>query len=565
MPDILTYDQLINETDSEKVYLAEIEPALKMTGWQLAPGQTNTYQAAVDAGMAVCRLKEEKTDLVQKQSVAEVEANPGSWFFDPAAEILYAHSSDSASPDSHYMTAYFLETFATHPRVFNNRFYQPKIALIPEFRRSVNEKSAGNTIQSSGRLAMLEDSAQPYWSQTLYKYNWLNKRVTLKLGGAHEDYPYSEFKTVARWILKGNTYTDTGVEFEVADLKNIFMTRIGLNRYDTATYPNMDPAAEGGTIQIAFGQIANARAVLIDSATGVGGKWKLSLFAVNSIDAVYDDGTPAPFTADLANGEFTLNAAAQGLITADFTGLKDGANYLRRGGEISKYILLNLLSLPASDIVAADFDALDAARPYTLGIYIERATRADEILSAIEKSNHSFFYTDRATGAIRTQVFADPDNADPQRVLLNNDNLFDFQVETDRNIAHEINVSYGRDFASGESKFIRKTSLGSAYINDSEESVSIDTYLANKADAEVLGDILLPFYSRPRILAQATTHIRPLDRNLFDNVEANRNQRPALPDQQYTYRLLGSRERAAKDKKRVTLTLSKNIQPGEAG
>ena len=565
MLDILTYSQLINETDSEKVYLAEIEPALHMSGWTLTSGQINTYQIAVDPGMVVSRLKEEKTLLGAQPDISSVEANPGSWYFDPAGERLYAHTSDSTGPDTHYMTAYFLEMFATHPRIFNNRFYQPKIARIPEFRQSINEKKSGNTIQSSGSLTLLEDSDNPYWSGMLYKYNWLNKPVTIKLGGAHEDYPFSEFKTVAKWILKGNTYSDTGVDFEVADLKSLFKTRIGLTQYDLTTYPNMTPAAEGKTVQIALGQITNGRAVLIDSTAGVGGKWKLSLFAVDSISTVYDNGVSVSFTPDLANGEFTLNVVPQGQVTADFNGLKDGGVWLRKGGEISKYILLNFLSLTGNDIIAADFDALDTARNYTLGIYIEKVIRVDEILSTIENSNHCFFFTDRESGKIRVQVFADPDAADPNRVQLNDENLFTFAIATDENVAHEISVLYGKDFSSGEAKSIRQFDLNAAYINDSGEGKDIETFLVNKADAQSLAGLLLPFYSRPRLLIKTETHIRPLDRNLHDNIEVNRNQRPDFPDQQFVYRLTGLREKAARNKKRVTLTLLKNLQPGEAG
>ena len=143
MPDILTYEQLLNETDSEKVYLAEIEPAMRMTGWTLTPGNTHTYQVSTDPGMRVVRLKQEKTELAMKASITEVESAPGSWFFDSTAEILYVRATDAAAPAAHYLTAYFLEMFATHPRVFNNRFYQPKIARIPEFRQSINDRNAG--------------------------------------------------------------------------------------------------------------------------------------------------------------------------------------------------------------------------------------------------------------------------------------------------------------------------------------------------------------------------------------------------------------------------------------
>lgn len=563
MPDILTYEQLINETDSEKVYLAEIEPAMRMTGWTLTPGNTHTYQVSTDPGMVVVRLKQEKTDLAEKTSITEVESAPGSWFFDSAAEILYVHTMDAAAPMAHYLTAYFLEVFATHPRVFNNRFYQPKIARIPEFRQSINDRNAGDTIQSSGRLVMLEESGRAYWSRMLYRYNWLNKRVVVKLGGAHKGYPYTEFRTVARWFLKGNAFSDSGVDFEVADLKSLFKTQIGLAQFDLTTYPNLEPSADGKAIPIAFGKVLNAQPVNIDFTAGVGGKWKLSAGPIYSIDVVYDNGTAIAFTPDLANGEFTLNAAPQGGVTADFTGIKDGATWLHKGGEISKYLLRNYLALTDQDLVLTDFALLDAVRNFTLGIYIDRTPRVGEILSMIEKSCHCFFSTDRETGKIRVRIYQEPNPADSGKAVLNSDNLFDFSVETEDNLAYEVNVSYAKDQDSGESRQVSRVNLQSGYINDNEEGINVETYLVYKADAEALADILIPFHSKPRLVVKAETHIKPLDRNLYDNFEIDRAERPVFPDQQYLYRAIGMQERAAKNKKRVGLMLARNLQPGE--
>ena len=41
----------------------------------------------------------------EKTSIATVEAAQGSWWWDPTNDILYVHSSDSADPDTHTITA----------------------------------------------------------------------------------------------------------------------------------------------------------------------------------------------------------------------------------------------------------------------------------------------------------------------------------------------------------------------------------------------------------------------------------------------------------------------------
>ncbi len=54
----------------------------------------------------------------RKPSVAELEFSPASWFYDETAQILYLHSSDSAAPDSHYLT---ISTLAGHGILINGK------------------------------------------------------------------------------------------------------------------------------------------------------------------------------------------------------------------------------------------------------------------------------------------------------------------------------------------------------------------------------------------------------------------------------------------------------------
>ncbi|GEM_PF-2941850 len=563
MRTITTYDQLLDETDSEKVYLAEIEPCLLISNWTLAPGMSNTYQAALSRESVPIRLKENDTDQEKKNTITEVEAQAGAWSFNSTAGLLYLHASDSTDPNSKTTIVYLLETFATHGRVFNNLYYRPSIARIPEVRQVVSESNTGNSIQSSGGLSLLEDSGDPYWINNYFRLNWLNKRAVLKLGGADPEYPYSEFKTVARWVTKGGNLSDRGVDLKMADLKSLFKTRIELSTFELAQYPNIDSFVEGREIPKAFGQIHNAPAFEIDPNVGTGGKWKLAEGPINAITAVYDEEKPISYTANTAAGEFTLNATPQGSVTADFNGYVDGGQWLSKPGEIAKYVLRNLVSLSDDDLWLDDFDDLDTSRNYILGIYIGRAVEASDILSKIENSAHAFFYTDRATGKVRVQTFSLSDISDPNRAQLEDDNLFKWQVNMEQDVFPRIEISYKKNMASNDEKFIQLSDLESVRLNDADETKTIDTFLANKTDAEALASIILPFYARPKFLAKAETHLRPLDRNLYENAEVIRdNSRLEFPGDDPVFRIVGFSERAGKDKKRVNLTLVKNYQPG---
>lgn len=73
--------------------------------WSLSAGQQKTYQANRANVVSVydSRYKDGKGDYLkftQKASTAEVEANPGSFYFDSVANIVYVQMSDSRVPDT---------------------------------------------------------------------------------------------------------------------------------------------------------------------------------------------------------------------------------------------------------------------------------------------------------------------------------------------------------------------------------------------------------------------------------------------------------------------------------
>lgn len=82
-----------------------------ITGWTLTSAQTYTYEHSVDdAGMDACvaagffAVFEDELFLTDRTSIALVEANPGSCFYDTSANKIYIHTLGSDNPSSNGAT-----------------------------------------------------------------------------------------------------------------------------------------------------------------------------------------------------------------------------------------------------------------------------------------------------------------------------------------------------------------------------------------------------------------------------------------------------------------------------
>ncbi|MGZ3814831.1 MAG: hypothetical protein ACXVA0_24065, partial [Mucilaginibacter sp.] len=85
-----------------KVIISNHDPALS---WSATAGQTNVWQAnrsvvsnAFDA--ATVDANGDYSKLTAQTSIANVNANPGSYYFDSGANIVYVKTSDQRQPDS---------------------------------------------------------------------------------------------------------------------------------------------------------------------------------------------------------------------------------------------------------------------------------------------------------------------------------------------------------------------------------------------------------------------------------------------------------------------------------
>lgn len=266
-------------------------------------------------------------------------------------------------------------------------YYAPRILQPANFRRDLfaEGKIGGASRPGFGELVLInvDGGLDP-----LIGYGFAGLPFVLKLGD--EGQPYDSFVTVLAGTLEQPSFSWTDVRLRVRDRQALFDQPLQTNRYGGSnSLPNgLDGVAgdlAGRPKPLVFGKVRNIAPPCVNTARLI---FQVNDGAVASIDQVYDRGlaltagsvytsqadmeTNAPaagyFRAWLAGGYVRLGSSPAGTVTADVTEGASSAD--RAAGAIVDRIVTGPGGLSAGDLVTADFTALAAAVPATVGLWV---------------------------------------------------------------------------------------------------------------------------------------------------------------------------------------------------
>ena len=161
--------------DIQKIFLAEVTCGQQLTLWTLDTGTTYFATAIYD----VIDVKENGVSLTSRASIALVDANAGSYFFDSDNERVYVHTTGSA--DAHTVTIQAILRFyyANRDRKLNNQYYEPRLQSAPNLSLRIESKFTGISQISGGTFTFVNGDG---FYDDLANLQWDAGFVTLKLG-----------------------------------------------------------------------------------------------------------------------------------------------------------------------------------------------------------------------------------------------------------------------------------------------------------------------------------------------------------------------------------------------
>lgn len=286
-----------------------------------------------------------------------------------------------AAPVSRYLANY---PYITRPiDTPSNQVYTDVIIEIPSFQAKMSEAFTGRSIPSYGEMVILNANGE---FDSWLSDGWDGRAMTLKIGAPTWHLP--DFRPLLTGIVADiDAPSRDTLSIKLRDKTHLFDVPVQTSLIGGTTANKDQP------IPLCFGQCFNVEPVLTIAASHT---YQVHDGAIQSIDAVRDNGIAVAYVADIATGTFTLSAAPAGRITADVQGAKPSGTYLVKCADIVQHLALTRAGLASTDIEAASITALNAACAQTLGLYIKDRQNLIDVIDSLVSAVGAFWTFTRA-------------------------------------------------------------------------------------------------------------------------------------------------------------------------
>jgi hypothetical protein len=516
--------------DRTEIALLELSPALHLTAWTVVGGgQPNTYStplarfegtAIVPGGMyrRVDEVRQDATQLTARSSIVAVEANPGSYFWDEAAGLLYIRTS-SSTPTSFTMSAlvtFFVATQGLVLDVSNGNgdtgiYYQPMLMDgPPTISQEREDLFSGTKITATGELVLT--NGHGLWNALVAPdsaYHWRNKKARLFIGGEYNGLrlarsQYAPFSTL---LMENVDATELQCSIRVKPYVRQAEITLPVTPFFESSYPNLDPAVRGTKKALIYGRCAVPADLTDISGNGVytvADAAFQTLFAVHTVWAV--EKTTGIRSVLTLTTEYTVNLSACTItivtaayphadytIVAEVSGKPDGGgSYLKKTGEIIQDLLTTFLGVPTSVIDTGAFALADAQAPAEVALYLKSERSLTSILATDEPGFPSLergvmgSVQHTLDGRYTFRVFQ-PWHGAATPVPLRKEELALFEPRPDAATQYPTTrVAYGNDFTRDGRENVESTDAAVKHLDESREVRTLRTFLRFKADADTL-------------------------------------------------------------------------------
>lgn len=542
--DRATFADWLSATARTEFVLCEIEPSKTLSGWTaVGGGFANTYsipfekfhQADVYPGGlfgTVIGVVQNDVALTERASVALVDANAGSWYWDPAAELLYVRTTTSADPDLFTLIQANVRFYlANAPIVLRQDDTDPDSAVyyhpwltndLPRIRRIREDLLSGQMATPEGRVSFTNGHGT--WFTFVAPdglWNWKYKPVRFYIGGGYQGLTLkrSQFEAMAAMRIEDVAPNEEVCTFQLSPLQKFADQQLPVTPFFESDYPSLGDGVRGTKKWIGYGR-AIIPPDLTDTATSQGvytiaDADYQTLFAIHNVWAI-EKTTGAwtlltettHYTKNLTNCTVTVvNAAfphADYTLAVDVTGKPDGlGSYFKTYGAISKNILETFLGASSADLDVAAFTLADADNTNELAFWIKSDRLITSILATAEADLPSLGRSSLGTlqqtveGKWTTSIW-NPDTDMIDTSLRQADFAAFAPKPKLKTIYATVRVFYGFDHVRQQWSVVEADSPETRYRTGSSDTLDLYTYLTSSADA-------LRLAQRYQLLAGAIT------------------------------------------------------------
>lgn len=463
--------------------------------------------------VSVGSVSSDAAALLLAVSVATVEAQENTFFWDALARRVYIHLLGGDRPIMHRLVLGIVFGVGNADTLIPGAatIYWPHLRGAPKISKGRDPLFYGRLEYGGGSLSLENmDGTYDLLGET---QDVFGNSLRLYLGCE------GEARASFRQFYTGTTgrigVGQALLDIKVSDPRRYLVAEIPDKVFTVAAYPDLKPGNEGKSIPIGYGELRNVPVICInEDEAPAPANYDFLLFDVSrhpagitSIDIVYVDGVPkVPSASSALLATFSLAAADYDpgqKVTCTCVGYKDDAgNTISNALDIITDIFERWMSLPYS-ATGYDQAAWNAARAIAPDAcyFADKPVKLNEIIEEICASVRGLFFSDRfGRWSFRIVNRA----AYPVRTLQGYRMLEGASVDYDpEQTIGVVLVGYDRDWAEDDYKYLRDDSRQAevkARYKIAPEHPPFDTLLTNAADAQAFATAVLEegaFVSRP--------------------------------------------------------------------
>jgi hypothetical protein len=425
---ITTYAALIAAPSAQRDFLLTIEPKERLRGWTKTGGYSYTYEISWAAlftmgygtadtfrttWRALQSVRENGAAYTSRSSVADVDANAGSYYFDQANSKLYVRCLDSGSADrtSVWIVAFFKLYFSSgvglggRGKIFNAIYYEPifDASSLPAITSEQTDFLAGGGLSFGGLEIKLANPLR-FFDKTWTTWSWKNAAVELRHGG--EDLPLSEYALIYAGTIKEESWLGSAVVFDTVNYLELLKRTVPVNPCFGSAVRDED---RGKPLPLLVGEVFGISPLCTNTAPANGTEWTIAdpaFQTLKEVVAVYDGDSvisTGSYTVDLTNCKITFSSyTPTGAVTVWAKGAKisdipveSSTDLLENPADVVRFFLKKVLGLTDSSLNTAAFTAARAAlADLPVCKYLRFRRNLATYIAELERSTLSVLYQD---------------------------------------------------------------------------------------------------------------------------------------------------------------------------
>jgi succinate dehydrogenase flavin-adding protein (antitoxin of CptAB toxin-antitoxin module) len=408
------FEIMVRDPSVEVVYIASIDLKMTLSGFTLTGGQTYTYEITVDErGLTFDDVWEDGISLSEKSSIATVEANDGSWWWDPSVKKLYVHASDDTDPDTHFMEGGFVHLIPNVDFQYADSLCTLPSWLsadsIPGVTQEIKPQYEGSFRLSTGSISFKngESGNENYFDKRFETFTWIGAKLSIYCGKETFD-TLAKFKRMFTAYISEKGINDREITFSLRDIRESLERDLILSKYWQTDYPGLDEDFEGREIFKAWGfvnGVAPAQIEVYDATENKsakfhyhGGRSKtVGSVSVNGVAKVED----TDYYVDLQRSRITFDASFEitedDIILVDFIAQVNAADEaIEDGADIFKHILNNEANVPTTELNTDWIYETKYANAKTCAVPLYKDTIFTDVIRTLEHSTEAYVLQDGA-------------------------------------------------------------------------------------------------------------------------------------------------------------------------